>query len=90
MTNRKHRIAMKKISLRQWAFGALFSLSLFSYVYLHAMAVERTGLCPSAFATTTEQPTDEANPTEPRGYLLPDAKLVKQLLNITKIIVTKD
>ena len=82
-------LAFSKFSLMKkpsYFLLGLAALSLFCYVYLHKVAYNVTGHCPSSNALVI---SDEQDP-ETSQILLPDVALMKRFLNITKIILTKD
>ena len=76
---------MKKSTIPSFVLLGLTLLSLFCYVYLHKVAFVTTGRCPSS----TLAMEAERSATEKSQTLLPDIALVKQLLNVSKMVLTK-
>ncbi|MCF8244845.1 MAG: hypothetical protein K9J37_10810 [Saprospiraceae bacterium] len=77
---------MKNPSFSSYSLLGLAALSLFCYVYLHKVAYNVTGHCPSSNTVVIS----DAQDPETSKILLPDVALMKRFLNITKIILTKD
>lgn len=77
---------MKKPTFSSYFLLSLAALSLFCYVYLHKVAYNVTGHCPSSNALMISEEQD----AESSQILLPDVALMKRFLNITKIILVKD
>lgn len=77
---------MKKSTISSYLLLGMTSLSLFCYVYLHKIAFETTGHCPSANMAWA----NEENDTGTSKLLLPEISLVKHILLVTKSILTKE
>lgn len=70
-------------------FVLLTSVSIFCYVYLHSVAVQEYGACPSSFSLNQKQIQEEQGQQESK-VIFPDIALMKKILNITKIVMPSE
>jgi hypothetical protein len=77
---------MKKSTISSYLLLGMTALSLLCYVYLHKIAFETTGHCPSAKMSLAS----EENDNKTSKLLLPEISLVKHILFVTKTILTKE
>lgn len=76
---------MKKSSIPSILVSTLTVLSFGCYVYLHQVAFDVTGHCPSSSHAVVSEDS-EANSSK---LLLPDIALVKGVLSLSKLILNE-
>lgn len=76
---------MKKSTFHSYLLPSITMLSILCYVYLHKVAFDTTGHCPSSkIAWVAEEEDNQTN-----TLLLPEITLVKHFLIVAKAILTK-
>lgn len=78
---------MEKSRLRSLIWVLLTALSLACYVYLHVASVQEIESNPSASSSIRQEEDDSQKDSK---ILFPDIALMKQILNITKVVLPKD